>query len=168
MIKYWYHPFLERKEDGCFCKYCGIPMEGELQYLHPQKCRAATSAVSLWEDYMFEVSVWDMRASLLVFRHDNSGQRIYLKLDISPEIESMYKKLLNSCPYEAGGAINISGTYPLSEKFENFLEEHLNSGKIKIIDVSQKGHQQKEKQIASATPSPKTGEPVKALVDKEV
>lgn len=147
MVKYWYHPFLEIKEGRYYCKYCGILMEEKYQYLHPKKCKAATSAVSLLKDYMFEVSVWDMKASLLVFRH-NKGQRVYLRIEVSPEIEAEYKKLLYNCPYEAGGAINISGNYPLSEKFENFLEKHLNNGKIKIIDVFQKDQRQQEEQIA--------------------
>lgn len=134
MVKYWYHPEGQIRENGCFCTYCGKKLEEKLQNLHPEKCKIATAAVSLWNGYMFEISVWNLIPSLLVFKQKESGERIYLKLEVSPEIEAEYQRLLYSCPYEAGGAINISGIYPLSTKFEAFLEKHLADGNIKIIN----------------------------------
>lgn len=84
------------------------------------------------EGINFEISVWNCRASLLAFREDDGGREYY---DIEIEDKELKKKIdkeVVESVYDVGGAINISGLYPLNNKLEMLLEEGLKTGKIKL------------------------------------
>lgn len=97
-------------------------------------CSIPTATQSLLDDYRFEISVWNCKASLICFKeHDNTRQ--IFSLDTTPEIKEQIEALAEDSVYQAGGAINWSGIYPLSEELENFLEDKLKNGEIKLIEA---------------------------------
>ncbi len=132
MEKLYYHPSFYLAEDGKWrCSYCHkVSNNGMI----PEPCVYPTAAQSVFDDYRFEISVWNCRVSILCFVESN-GKRDYYTIECSSnEIKEKLNKLAKNSVYDAGGAINISGIYPLSEELENFLED-----KIKNKEITLKG-----------------------------
>lgn len=132
MKKLYYHPETSYNPNSSesYCLRCGSKMVES--NLSEQPCSVPTAAQSLYEGYRFEISVWNLRASLLCFTEDKYGNRKYFDLKADENILSAIDQLAEESVYGAGGAINFSGIYPLSEVLENFLEDGIKSGKIVI------------------------------------
>jgi len=81
----------------------------------------------------FEVSVWNCKAELLCYHEDPAGCRTYYDIKAPEEVRDKIAELVEASVYRAGGALNISGIYPLSPELERFLWEKLQEGTMKIV-----------------------------------
>ncbi len=128
MEKLYYHPSFYLAEDGKWkCSYCHKEISNN--GMIPEPCVYPTAAQSVFDNYRFEISVWNCECSLCCFREEK-GHRNYFKIDCSEEIKQKIDILMEDSIYDVGGAINISGIYPLNEKLENFLESKIKNGEI--------------------------------------
>lgn len=131
MIKY-YHPAGVLEDGKIYCTYCETELDEELFGDIP--CSIQTANRLYFDRYIFEISVWNCRAELLVFTEDKNGRRKYHSLEASEDTMDKIEELVLDSIHESGGAINISGLYPLSEKLVKFLKDSLESGKFRIVE----------------------------------
>ncbi len=133
MEKLYYHPSAYYYPDTkkIVCQDCGVELNENGMSSEP--CLIPTAAQSVLDNLKFEISVWNCRAFLLCFTEER-GKRRYYKFDCSEEIKEKIDKLAIDSVYKAGGAINFSGIYPLSEELENFLEERIKNKEITLGD----------------------------------
>jgi len=82
---------------------------------------------------LFEISVWNCRAELVCYTEDANGRRKYFEIQADDEVLDRLDELVYDSVYKAGGAINISGLYPLSKELEHFLWSGIAEGKIRIV-----------------------------------
>ena len=71
------------------------------------------------EGYYFYVDVWNCRARLALMHNTGDGG------GRSEVIEDFHSPLLEKAVYEAGGSINQSGWYPLSNALRSVLQRKL-------------------------------------------
>lgn len=71
----------------------------------------------------FYVDVWNMNARLGIFENKKHGgtSRVIENFDNLEISEDM----LEGCIHDVGGALNISGHYPINEKVKEKLKDHL-------------------------------------------
>jgi hypothetical protein len=135
MEKEYYHPHGRVTQEGVtqegatqevkiMCGQCGILLDETLKSKTP--CSIPMAATSIFKGYEFEVDVWNCAARLLVFRAERSGgseKRKYFDLDFkNKETRQRLDELVEGSVYAAGGMINRSGIYPLSDELEAFIE----------------------------------------------
>jgi len=82
---------------------------------------------------LFEISVWNCKAELVCYTEDSNGKREYFEIQADDDVRDQLDELVYDSVYKAGGAINISGLYPLSKELERFLWSGIAEGKIKIV-----------------------------------
>jgi len=82
---------------------------------------------------LFEISVWNCKAELVCYTEDPNGRRKYFEIQADDEVLDQLDEFVYDSVYKAGGAINISGLYPLSKELERFLLSGIAEGKIKIV-----------------------------------
>ena len=126
MEKDYYHAYGTIMPEGLRCVQCGTLLDGNLKAKTP--CSTSMAATSVFEGFEFEVNVWNCSANLLVFhaeRKEGSEKRKYFDLKIKDEkTERRLNELVEQAVYDVGGAINMSGIYPLSTKLETFIEKN--------------------------------------------
>jgi len=81
----------------------------------------------------FEVSVWNCIAELVAYTETPDGKRCYLDIVADEEVLDRLDELAEESVYRAGGAINISGLYPLSDELKCYLVECLARGTIRLV-----------------------------------
>ncbi|MGE5444549.1 MAG: DVU0772 family protein [Ignavibacteriales bacterium] len=69
--------------------------------------------------YYFFIDVWDMAPRLCLFENRPDGSGEVVGIVEAPE------RMLDKAIEEAGGAINISGHYPINRKIRNWLMKKL-------------------------------------------
>lgn len=119
----------------CRCTCCGknIPLN---ETLSAEPCIPGVAYRCVYGNCSFEISLWNFTPGLIV--RDVKTDEIYDLEFTNPEHKEKVEKLLVASIYDAGGAINFSGIYPINEDLEKFLEEKLSSGEIKVIKHEKK------------------------------
>ncbi|MEM2056865.1 MAG: hypothetical protein QXO76_01225 [Thermoproteota archaeon] len=133
MDKKYYHLSAHSAGDKViYCTACGVELDsvtllGDLPCIHP------TAWCSVFNSrYYFEIQVWNFQASLQCFTHKDFT-RVYYKIECDEDKSEKIAELTVKSVYEHGGALNISGVYPLSSELEKILEEGLLDGSIRIL-----------------------------------
>ncbi len=126
MEKDYYHAYGTITPEGIKCGQCGTLLDENLKAKTP--CSTPMAATCVFEGFEFEVNVWNCSAQLLVFqaeRKDGSEKQKYFDPKFKDEkTEQRLDELVERAVYSAGGAINMSGIYPLSPKLEAFIEKN--------------------------------------------
>ncbi|MEM3829008.1 MAG: hypothetical protein QXP36_07340 [Conexivisphaerales archaeon] len=91
------------------------------------------------DQYIFEISLLNFQPTLLCFQEDLDGNRKYFELKLTDPIqeEIVHDMMIDSIE-QAGGALNISGIYPISRKLRHFLTSEIKEGKIEVIPIDEK------------------------------
>ncbi len=89
------------------CAYCRTQMDVEVAAYH--QCDPAGAVV---------ISVRNLKAVLGRMQPAGGGMLVFQPFDVQPPEE-----LLEEALWEAGGAINISGIYPVSDEVLEWMEE---------------------------------------------
>ncbi len=131
MKKKYYHPEGIFKNGKFYCKMCGIELGEELFSEVP--CTYPTSSISNLGELNFEIQVWNLTPRLLVYQGDY--KRKYYKVIADEKVKEKLHNLMVESIYEAGGALNFSGVYPLSNKLERYIEKMYNEGRIKFEEI---------------------------------
>jgi len=86
----------------------------------------------------FEVSVWNCQAELVCYHEDETGRRTYYRIHAPKQVMDRIQELAEQSVYAAGGALNISGIYPLSDELADYLWARLKQGMIFIVPEQEK------------------------------
>ncbi|MEM5816099.1 MAG: hypothetical protein QXL14_03575 [Candidatus Aenigmatarchaeota archaeon] len=91
---------------------------------------------SVDDQYIFEISLWNFQPTLLCFQEDLDGNRKYFDLKFTdPNQEDLVYNMMTDSIEQAGGALNISGIYPISRSLRRFLTKEIREGKIEVVAV---------------------------------
>lgn len=71
----------------------------------------------------FYVDVWDMKPRLAVFENKKHGGTSRVIEDV--DVLGITEELLEKAIHDHGGALNISGHYPVNEEIKNVLKDFL-------------------------------------------
>ncbi|MEM3647077.1 MAG: hypothetical protein QW334_02915 [Thermofilum sp.] len=112
------------------CTYCGTELDEMLLATGP--CAIPTVWQTRIGELSFEISVWNCFPRLVCFR-EGAGRR-YFEIQVEPELEEELERLMIDSIYAQGGAINVSGTYGMSDDLAFFLTDALLRQKIRITD----------------------------------
>lgn len=128
MKKLYYHPEFELRNGKFVCTHCGVVSPDGLSE-HP--CVIPTAAQSIHEDLRFEISVWNCKPELVCFKEEGTNRR-YLDIKIASDLKRKVKDLIIKSIHDAGGALNLSGIYPLNKELEEVLCKGIEDKKIHI------------------------------------
>jgi hypothetical protein len=85
----------------------------------PKELERLRQRLKSLEGYYFYVDVWNCRARLALMHNTGDGG------GRSEVIEDFHNPLLEKAVYEAGGSINQSGWYPMSNALRSVLQRKL-------------------------------------------
>ncbi len=107
-----------------YCEECRQVLDAKRPLLSDKPCVFENWITNI-NGFDFQISVWNCTAELLVFKENfEEGiiKRDYFELEITDEkIKELIDKYVIDSIHEIGGAINISGVYPLNEDLENLI-----------------------------------------------
>lgn len=127
----YYHPAGVFGKEKIVCHMCGVELDEK--FLSEIPCSIQTANRLEVDGYVFEVMVWNCEVKLLVSVEEEWGRRRYFEIEYSSEdVKKRVDELLLSSVEKAGGSINMSGAYPLSEELVGFLVDCWEKGEIKV------------------------------------
>jgi len=134
MKRLYYHPggIVHKEGDRLVvrCQYCGKELGPGI--FAPEPCAEKTAWRTEIGGAWWEVSVWNCRANLTAWKMDEDGEDKPVFWKAPGRVREELQKLAEEAVEEAGGALNISGTYGPSEALEKAIARALESGELRI------------------------------------
>jgi len=128
MERRYYHAKVVLKDGELVCCACGAKVDETLRF--PNPCAIPTSSATIVNHLPILISVYNCRAFLVAEIPVSPSTVRVVPLEYDEKIADLLEELIENDVYGAGGGLNMSGYYPLSDKTAELVAKWLEDGKI--------------------------------------
>ena len=128
MKKLYYHSEIVYRDGKFVCNACGEEVDEFLRSSNP--CVVPTSTVTVINNLPICIAVWNCVAFLVAEIPKDDGGVLVTAFECDDAIVDQLERLLERDIERAGGAINMSGYYPLSDKTARRIQKWFREGKL--------------------------------------
>jgi len=128
MKKLYYHSEIVYRDGKFVCNACGEEVDEFLRSTNP--CVIPTTSATVIDNLPVLISVYNCVAFLVAEVSKEDGGVLVVSFDYDDSIADQLERLLERDIEMAGGAINMSGYYPLSDKTARRIQKWFREGKL--------------------------------------